>query len=501
MPGLGVPQLECDDGAGSGPGEPEPAADLVGADVPREHQLECPGQRRRGRRVAVRQADRQARRAGRRLPAAGRDRAARPARPRRPPARRRGSSRSPAHIAATSASRCVSRARPASSGSKRLAALSSSRPASLPRCCSNAICPRRCSTSAVCRASSGAGLDRDQQAQRRVERAGIALRPGRREQALRTAGGFGRQHRRALEERGRRGQAPARLCSAGRALKLLGDVLVGAGRSVGPVPGVAVRIDLRIRHLRQRTVRFLSLLKPTPTGRPPSAPADGETARGRRTRAGRPRPPAWRRRSEIASRSAARQTSSGSPMGSAAASCSRRRVSAGSASIRRRKVSSMLPDERHRAREREPARQLRRRQSSRQLQQRERVAARLADDLVADPRVQRPGEHRVQQRVRIVLRQTLHDQLGQSRQAHRSARAPRRPGRPIPPPGGARRTRGPVPRRDRATAASSTTQISGCSSATSESRLSTARADEEAIRRRPGTEAERGPQRIALRRR
>ena len=60
MPGLGVPQLERDDDAGSGPGEPEPAAGLVGGDLPCEDQLECPGQRRRGRRVAVRQLDRQA---------------------------------------------------------------------------------------------------------------------------------------------------------------------------------------------------------------------------------------------------------------------------------------------------------------------------------------------------------------------------------------------------------------------------------------------------------
>ena len=44
------------------------------------------------------------------------------------------------------------------------------------------------------------------------------------------------------------------------------------------------------------------------------------------------------------SRSAARQTSNGSPTGSAAASCRRRRESGGRASIRRRKVSSTLPE-------------------------------------------------------------------------------------------------------------------------------------------------------------
>ena len=76
----------------------------------------------------------------------------------------------------------------------------------------------------------------------------------------------------------------------------------------------------------------------------------------------------------------------------------------------------MLPESGTAAGEPEPARQLRRRQPPHQLQQRQRVAARLADDLVADPRVQRPGEHRVQQRARIALAQTLDHELRQSRQ-------------------------------------------------------------------------------------
>ena len=54
-------------------------------------------------------------------------------------------------------------------------------------------------------------LECDQQPERRVERAGIPLRPGSREQAFPAAGGFGRQLGGALEERGRRSQAPARL--------------------------------------------------------------------------------------------------------------------------------------------------------------------------------------------------------------------------------------------------------------------------------------------------
>ena len=104
------------------------------------------------------------------------------------------------------------------------------------------------------------GLDRDQQPECRVERPGVALRPGSREEALRTVSGFGRQHRRALEEGGRRGQAPAGLRPAGRGLELPGDVLVGPRRGVGPVPGAAVGIDFRIGRLRQGAVHVLSLL-------------------------------------------------------------------------------------------------------------------------------------------------------------------------------------------------------------------------------------------------
>ncbi len=59
VPGLGVPQLDGDRAARSGTGEPEPAAGLVGADRRSENQLECSGQRRRGRRVSLRQPDRE----------------------------------------------------------------------------------------------------------------------------------------------------------------------------------------------------------------------------------------------------------------------------------------------------------------------------------------------------------------------------------------------------------------------------------------------------------
>ena len=78
------------------------------------------------------------------------------------------------------------------------------------------------------------GLHRDQQPKCRVQRARVALGPGRGEQALRPAGRFGCQYRRALQECGRRGQSPTALGPARRALKLPGDLLVRPGGGLRP---------------------------------------------------------------------------------------------------------------------------------------------------------------------------------------------------------------------------------------------------------------------------
>ena len=340
-------------------------------------------------------------------------------------------------------------------------------------------------------------LDRDQQSQCRVKRAGGALGPGGREQAPGTASGSGRQHRRALQERGRRGQASARLRAAGRALELGGDVLVGPGRGLGPVPGAAVGIDLRIGDLRQGAVDVLPLLqRRRPVGRrahqrmpEPHAGAEFQQAglgcRRRRLR-GDPEPlgcPPHQHR--IADRLGRRELQQPPGVG-------RKRVQP--------PPEALLdpPRERHRAGEREPARQLRRRQAPRQLHQRQRVAAGLGDDLVADPRVQRPGQHRVQQRARIGLLQPLDHQLRQPRQlvarnASREDQADRfrRQATRNEPEDLRRGAIEPllvVHQADQRMLLGDLGQ-----------QAQDGQPDQEAVRRRPGTEAERGPQRSALR--
>ena len=156
--------------------------------------------------------------------------------------------------------------------------------------------------------------------------------------------------------------------------------------------------------------------------------------------------------------------------------------------------------DRHRAGQPEPAGQLRRRPTSRQLQQGQRVAMRLGDDLVADPRIQRPGQRRVQQRPRIILTQPLNYKFRQSRQVT---------GRDTGPEHQADRL-GPQPPREeredlRRGAVEPLLVIDDAHQRPFPGQLGQqaqgGQADQEPVRWRPGTEAERGPQRVALRRR
>ena len=134
----------------------------------------------------------------------------------------------------------------------------------------------------------------------------------------------------------------------------------------------------------------------------------------------------------------------------------------------------------------------------RQLQQRQRVAARLGDDLVADPRVQGPGERRVQQRPRVVLAQALDHELRQSRQL--VARLARREDQ-------ADRFRLQAARDEREDLRRGAIEPLLVIHQADQRLLlghlgeqaQDGQADEEAIRRRPGADAERRPQRIALR--
>ena len=190
----------------------------------------------------------------------------------------------------------------------------------------------------------GACLRGLEQSERVVERARLELGLRRRQRALCAPRGLCVSARRPAPERQPR--RPARLAPA-------------PGRRPAPAPRrrprqdrLPPRPDAR-RAGPGRPARRSPLPTPDgpavapsalPPGRPPSAPADGEIAPCCRPRSGRSTPPARASSSVIPSRSAARHSSAGSPVGSAAATNKSRCVSSGSASSRAKKLSSIRPD-------------------------------------------------------------------------------------------------------------------------------------------------------------
>ena len=93
-----------------------------------------------------------------------------------------------------------------------------------------------------------------------VERARLVFRLGRGEGARGATSRVERQHGRALQEGGGRGEPAARLRSGRRMLELRGDVLVGHGRRLRPVPGASIRVDVRIGRFREGAMGLAALV-------------------------------------------------------------------------------------------------------------------------------------------------------------------------------------------------------------------------------------------------
>ena len=280
------------------------------------------------------------------------------------------------------------------------------------------------------------------------------------------------------------------------------DLLVGSRRRCGEMPGAAVGVDLRIGRLRQRQVHRPALLR---RRRPVDRRAHQRMAE---------RHPLADRQQPLGLGGGRRRGVDAEPLGRAphqqrvADRLGRRdqQPAAGSRraapSSRRRKLSSIRPDSAVRAQQPEPARQLRRGQPSRQLQQRQRIA-----------RASRPRSGRGPARRAEAGRPSSSSaRASPSRSPRPRAPAARRSSvarlacgehqrRPTPRAAAARRTRAPAPRRWSSHCASSTTHSSGRSSATSDSRLSTASPTRKRSGGGPAAQPERDRQRVALRRR
>ena len=247
-----------------------------------------------------------------------------------------------------------------------------------------------------------AGLRRGQQVQGLAERAGLHAGHRRGQDALGETGRIGGQRHRTLQERGGRGQPAAGLRPPGRPLQLRSDLLIRPGRGLGPVPGPPVRIGRRVGHLGQRGVHL---------------PPLGERCRlvGRRAdqRMPEPDPGAELHQARLHRRLPGLDRQVQLPGGSPDQRRVARRVGRrqqqqppgrGRQGVQLPKEAVLDPaGQRNRAGQPEPAGQLGGSQSPRQFQQRQRITLGLGNDQVADPRVQRPGQRRVQQRPGVVV--------------------------------------------------------------------------------------------------
>ena len=306
------------------------------------------------------------------------------------------------------------------------------------------------------------------------------------------------QHRPVQERRGRRHPAPG-LRPARRLLELDGDLLVRPSRGLGPVPGPAIRIGLRIGHLRQRRVHLPPLgqrRRPVRRGtqqRMPEAHPAAELGQPRlygrrRILDGDAEPPGRPPHQRPVSRRIGR--------------CQLQQPPGLIWESLQLTPEAVLDPARQGsgARQPEPARQLRGGQPARQLKQRQRITTCLRHDQVADLRVQRPGQGRVQERPRIIVPQPFDAQLGQPGQidarlagrehhAHRIGRQP--------------------PRRESQRLRRSLIEpllvVDHADQRTFPGRpgqqAQHGQPDQESVRRRARGDAERGPQRVPLRHR
>ena len=146
------------------------------------------------------------------------------------------------------------------------------------------------------------------------------------------------------------------------------------------------------------------------------------------------------------------------------------------------------PRQRHTAEEPEPAGEVSRRESPCQLQQRKRVAARLADDLLADPRSSGPVSTESSSARASSSRKPWRSSCGNLANSSLTTRAAKT--KPTDSASRRRATNARTCAEARSShCSSSTRQISGRSSATTESRLRTARP----MRKRSGADPELKP--------
>ena len=104
------------------------------------------------------------------------------------------------------------------------------------------------------------GLGQRQKLERALEHAGMQARLGSSKRTPHPLLGIARQNDGAMQERGCRGQAAARLRAAGGLLELRGDRLVGPRCGGGQVPRATVGVDSTVGRLCQGQMDLPALL-------------------------------------------------------------------------------------------------------------------------------------------------------------------------------------------------------------------------------------------------
>ena len=255
------------------------------------------------------------------------------------------------------------------------------------------------------------GLRGRQQPVRHVERPRPEAGLGGCERPFGAPRGIAGQRDRTLQERGRGGEAAARLRPDGRAFELRSDLLVRSCRRSSQMPRSAVRIDVPIGRLRQREMGGPAFLHRR-------RPVDGGACQ--RVTEGHALPDRQQpvRLHVSGDRRLDAECFGRAPQQQRIAERLRRRQQRQTPRVVGERLEladeALLDPSREalRAQQAEAARQLRRRQASRQLQQRQRIPPRLGDDPIPDSLVQVEAHRRAEQRAGVPVAHAVHLQLG-----------------------------------------------------------------------------------------
>ena len=269
----------------------------------------------------------------------------------------------------------------------------------------------------------------------------VELRLRRGERALHAPGGVWGQLGGALQERGGRGEPATALRALRGARHLGGDLLVRNRRRVRAMPGAPVGVDGPVGRVGERPVHVAAVAR---MRRAIDRRADERMREAHACvqldqtgRLGR-----------LPGLAADTEPVGGAPQQAQVAQRLGRRRQEQELRLARKRLGALEEGVLDAARQRspvgepEPARDLCRRQPARQLDQRERVAAGLAEDPGLHPLVERPRDGRVQKQPGLVGSQPLDRRAPATPRARagRRTRATRTPIRPARPTAGAPRT-------------------------------------------------------------